>query len=230
MTATVLATGPAGGWSITVSDFTILVPSDLESSHRRLLKAMVTKAGFAWPMDGLAMTWGQVQARGHKFVLSVGKGAVDLWHEYGLILVGHHHGCIFQHRDARGEMYIIMVVEHPGTLMQLSMGGHEAKDAMGRDLAVWKKVVERGGLEWAGYVMMTCAPCRKRKESIVRAAEHHEERLDMVGLCDDHFRKRASIRKKPVKRVEKSSREGQMPGQLEGFVKMGDAMKVMVEK
>lgn len=209
--------------------FTILVPPDLESSHRRLLKAMVTKAKMEWPMDGLAMTWGQVQTRGHKFVLSVGKGAVDIWHDYNLILTGHHHGNIFRHRDARGELYTIMVVEHPGTLMQLSMAGYSAKEGMHADLLLWKGVVG-GHVRAEDFLMATCGPCRRKKESVIRRAEHHEARLDDVGLCDDHWRKRAQIKKKPVKRVEKSSREAQIAGQVEGFVKVGDMMKVMVPK
>lgn len=196
-----------------MANFTILAPG-LELPHRRLLKAMCAQVGL--PYASPAASWPEVQEQDARWVLSVGREALDIWHEWGLVQVGKHRGNTFGHHDARGGYYTIMVLEHPGTLMQLSLVGHEAKANMGGDLRAWRMML-KGELEVFTREMTTCGKCATKRDPVRREAHHWLVELDGVGLCDDHFRKRAALRRKPRKRLNPSSAEAQINGQEEMF-------------
>lgn len=198
-------------------DYAVLAP-ELSDTEHRLLRVMLNNAGL-WDQTHLIAD--HPRDINAKYVLSVGKAALDLWHEYGLIQVGAHHGCTFQH-DGR----IIMVLLHPGTLLQQTLVGHEAKGQMMTDLLTWGRVLDGQDGDQLPR-MSTCAPCLKGKDKRQRRAEFWEPRLDYVGLCDDHWRKRAQIGKKAKPRVEKSSKAAQIPGQGE---MIPDGRRVIVAK
>lgn len=203
-----------------MEEFALLAPG-MDRRETRLLSIMLERAGLESPR--VMESWREVDAR---YVLSVGKAAVDLWHEFGLIQVGAHHGYLFDHRASNGKSYDIMVVQHPGTLMQMSLVGHQAKDDMTSDLRAWSRVLE-GVIAPSQLAMPNCAVCLRGKDKRRRTAEFWEPRLDGVGLCDDHWRKRAQISRRPKKRIEKSSREAQIKGQGE---MVPDGRHVMVAK
>lgn len=209
-------------------DFDVLAP-ELDVPHRRLLKAMLRKAGLS---EQVAITeMGDVRAR---HVLSVGRAATDLWHEFGLVQVGAHHGCVFTHWHPPIGHLVIMQVHHPGTLLQLSIEGHEAKDAMMRNLNAWRMMLE-GKLRADDLRMADCAKCAVKRRSkghfpIKRKAVEWDVRVDAVGLCEDCWRGRAKIvKKEKVKKVKPGTREAQMEGQGEMFVD-GKTARVVVGK
>ncbi len=211
-------------------DHIILAP-DLEVPHGRVLKAQLQAAGLPTPPP--LHTWEQVDATPNSKILSVGKAALDLWHEYGLVRVGDHHGVTFQTRGrqgvgSRGRLYDVMVVEHPGTLMQQSFIGHSARDHMARDLMHWRKVLE-GRLFARDLRGKWCVRCAGAKRVVYkREACEWDARVDGVGLCEDHWRSRAKIQRvERVKKVNRSSKEGQMKGQME---MVPDGRHIMVTK
>lgn len=222
----------------TRAPFTILVEPNLEPAHRRMLRAALSSAGLLAHVNPMwCETWEDVQmtrrvlnTRDARFVLSVGRHGLDQWHQWGLIQVGHQHGNMFEHRDALGNKFTIMVIEHPGTLMQRSFIGHEAKASMKRDLTVWTQLLDGYAVDAAMGVCGRCQSTRvKGGGGRMRLAEHWPETLDGAGLCSEHYRTRARIKSKWVhKRVDKSSRAAQIAGQLEGMP--GDGTRVMVSK
>jgi hypothetical protein len=193
---------------VQVTTFAILAP-DLEKPHERLLKAMVQRTfrGDEHPYFPVE-SW--EAAAPFTNILSVGKAALDLWHEYNLIAVGRHRGCLFTHTN-----HNIMVLEHPGTLMQLSMVGHQAKDNMAGDLLAWRMMLE--GEVLPNRQMAECAVCRRKKDSLRREAYHWPVEVDGVGLCDDHKRRMGQLTRRPKKRLNPSSAAAQIAGQEELF-------------
>lgn len=203
--------------------FAILAP-DLQPDHARLLRAAFNHVRLEWeaPVDSLPST-------GHpRNVLSVGRAGLDAWHDFGLIGVGANHGDVFTHRaPVGGRSYTIMVVEHPGAMAQLSMTKHSAREDMVRDLTRWRDMLIGG---WGQkYPSLVCGGCLKRRGGIVRPAEHWADELDGVGLCEDHYRRRANYTRKrrTVKVADRGKPEHQIPGQGEMFA---DGQKVMVSK
>ena len=210
-----------------MTDFSVLAP-DLDTPARRMLKVMMQKAGMTTAGLDFADTLAACPTR---HVLSVGKAALDTWHEFGLIQVGAHHGNVFSHWTPGLGHRVIMVIHHPGTLMQLTITGYEAKDQMGFDLMRWRGVLDgRGGIE--ACRQGSCGRCGGRRGKgwpQHRPAEHWVAELDGCGLCEDCYRGRSKIvKKKRGKRVEPSSREGQIEGQLEMLPGSGE--RVMVSK
>lgn len=203
--------------------YTILAPH-LDTSHAKLLRVAATSVHLpvtSPPADSLD----QCHTR---HILSVGKDGLDAWHDFGLIRVGANHGDLFTHRAANGRTYRVMVVEHPGAMQQLSFGGHTARDNMVADLRRWRMVLD--GAPSSGYYPAMCGGCLKMREPKHRPAEHWVEELDGVGLCDDHWRKRAQYRRKraTVKVKDRGKMENQIPGQMEMLP--GDGTKVRVSK
>lgn len=197
--------------------FTILAP-DLDTTQTKLLRAALTSAHLAWtpPSDTLADA---------RHILSVGKAGLDAWHDFGLIKVGANHGDLFTHQTARGS-YTVMVLEHPGTLQQLSTVGHQARDNMKVDLLTWGLVL-RGRQP---HHPRLCGGCLRAREPRHRAAVEWVVEMDGVGLCDDHYRRRAQYRRK-VPRVAKKDvgkMESQIAGQMEAFP--GDGTRLVVSK
>lgn len=197
----------------------LLLAPDLERTHQRLLGAMLMRAG----LDGVRCeTWAEVREHAQDaddgvVVASFGRAALDLWHDYRLILVGNQHGCMFRHRDTDHLSYDIMVLEHPGTLMQLSMTGYTAKAAMRDDLLLLREVLE-GRADPEHWRMSGCGKCQTRRVKgggvKVMPAVEWVAGLDMVGLCDMHYMKRGQIKSKKVKkRVDPSSHAAQIDGQ-----------------
>lgn len=184
---------------------------------------MLTQAKL--PATTRCLDWGDITTQRPTHILSVGKAALDLWHPFGLIQVGTHRGNVFTHHDTLGRHYLIMVIEHPGTLMQLSITGHQAKENMTRDLNAWSLILD--GISPTNYKMKSCAGCVKSKRS-PHPAGFWDPRLNNVGLCDDHWRRRARYRKKPAKKINPSKAEAQMAGQLE--MMPGDGTRVRVPK
>jgi hypothetical protein len=200
---------------------TLLAP-DLERPHLRLLNAMLMQAGLA-DYGVRVETWAQVRemADPTTIVASFGKTALTTWHDYGLILVGHQHGTMFRHRDTDHRHHNIMVLEHPGTLMQQSVDGYGSKAAMKEDLAALRMVLE-GKLRPVDLKMSGCGKCQvtrvKGGGRRMLPATMWAEELDGVGLCDMHWTKRGQIKSKKVKkRVNPSSREAQLQGQMGMF-------------
>lgn len=197
---------------------------DLERPHQRLLHALLVTAGLR---DYTAVERWEDTARGD-LVVSVGKAALDLWHQWGLIQVGHQHGQVFT-RDGR----TIMVLEHPGSAMQLGFVGRSAKDNMKADLARFRSLTQQAPY-WRELMQMTmCGGCQRTRMKggggMARWAAHWPEELDGAGLCEEHYRKRGNIKsrwKKP--RVDRSKREAQMPGQGEMWA--GDGTRATVMK
>lgn len=158
-------------------------------------------------------------------VLSIGKDGVDAWHEFGLVQVGAHHGLVFTKFHANGKRYTIMPIQHPGTLMQRSMVGWQARDDMVADLNAFRAIIDNPLASRVG--MRYCAACVKGRPARQRPAEFYVTELDGVGLCDDHYRRRAKFTRRPTPRIEKSSRAAQLPGQGE---MIPDGQHVIVAK
>ncbi len=222
-------------------DFAVLAP-DLELSHGRVLKAQLMNAGLPTPPP--LHEWRAVEERRARgmddehaapltHVLSVGRAALDTWHDFGLIQVGDHRGTTFETRGRTdGRLYHIMVIEHPGTLMQQSFVGHTARDHMRDDLMHWRKVLEHrivaGDLH--GKWCVKCAVKRRSQGHfpIRREAVEWDARVDGVGLCEDHWRRRSQITRVERKpRVHPSTRTGQISGQGE---MVPDGQHIMVAK
>ena len=184
--------------------YSILAP-DLERPHLRLLRAILRQAQLpdVTPLDDLAQL-----PTVHPFILSFGKVALDEWHDFGLIHIGAHHGRMFTHPIA-GRTRGIMVLHHPATLMQLSFTGYQAKDDMRADLLAFRKVLE-GRLRVEDLRVTRCVKCKEGPRLVVG----YEARLDGVGLCEDHWRKRAKFTKKAAPRPKPGTPEAQIPGQL----------------
>lgn len=199
--------------------FSILA-GPLDPAEVKWLTIMLEKAGLAGTVERSHLSLTDCLP----LVLSIGKDGVDAWHEYGLIQVGTHHGLVFTKFHANGKRYTIMPIQHPGTLMQKSLIGWQARDDMVADLHAFANLV-------AGRMstpkMQWCAACGKGRPARQRSAEFWVTELDGVGLCDDHYRRRAKFTKKPKPRVEKSSKAAQIPGQGE---MVPDGQRVMVAK
>lgn len=193
-----------------------------------MLKVMLQKAGFTTTGLEFADTLATCPTR---HVLSVGRAALDTWHDYGLVQIGAHHGCVFRHWDPAIGHRVVMVLHHPATLLQLTIGGYEAKDQMAFDLVRWRGVVS-GQVNTRDLAQKMCGACGGRRGSktgggggsgpVRRPAEHWVDELDGCGLCDDHFRGRAKIIKKASAksrgpRAKPSTREAQIAGQTEAF-------------
>jgi hypothetical protein len=215
-----------------VTDFSVLAP-DLDTPHRRMLKVMLQKAGMVTAGLPIVDTLAECPTR---HVLSVGKSGLDTWHDFGLIQVGAHHGNVFSHwtpptATSSAGHRVIMVVHHPGTLMQLTITGYEAKDQMGFDLMRWRGLLD-GRVAREACRQTTCGKCLSRRGKggpVHRPAEHWVVELDGCGLCEDCYRTRGKIvRREKKKRVNPSSREAQIQGQLEMLP--GDGTRVVVAK
>ncbi len=209
--------------------FAILAP-DLTRQESKILQAMLQKVGLH--PDGAPELVDQLPNL-HQHVLSVGKAALDIWHHYGLVQVGAHHGTMFTHRDPRGFRYEVMVLQHPGTALQRTLPGFEAKQQMVVDLERWRLVLE-GRVSADRLRMEGCARCLATRVKAGftpprRRAEFWVEELDAVGLCDDHWRTRGRIVRKDRVKVErnKSKREAQIAGQGE---MIADGQHIMVSK
>lgn len=207
-----------------MTPFAILAP-DLDTPQTKLLRAALTSVRLPWvePVDTLPR-----DATRH--VLSVGREAVKVWHDFGLIRIGANHGDVFTHRHpVTAQSYTIMVLEHPGTLQQLSIVGHQARDNMTTDLRRWRMILD-DLIDADVFTAEWCGGCLKMRDPKHRPAEHWVEELDGVGLCEDHYRKRSNYRRKsrtvPVK--DRGKMEHQIAGQREMFG--GDGTKVMVTK
>lgn len=210
---------------MTTLRFSILAP-DLDTPARRMLKVMMGKAGMA-PIGQLTIhqTLGDCEVRN---ILSIGKAGLDVWHDFGIIGVGAHHGNVFRHWSASQRAHVrIMVLHHPGSLMQLTFAGHEAKDQMAFDLARWRGVLEGRVEDLRQQTCGRCATRRGKTGPTRRPAEHWVMELDDCGLCEDCYRARGKITRKKAKRTEPSKAEAQIAGQLE---MIPDGQHVMLAK
>lgn len=204
-----------------MTPFAILAPN-LDATQTKLLRAAITQSRLEWTLPTDALPDPPV-----RHVLSAGREALNVWHDFGLIKIGANHGDVFRHTSpTTGRSYAVMVLEHPGTMQQLSIEGHRARDDMLRDLRRWREVLEQGA-EWQSY---WCGGCLKQRDSVRRPAEHWSNELDGVGLCDDHYRRRANYRRKRtvVKIADRGKTEHQIPGQMEMLP--GDGTRVRVTK
>lgn len=204
----------------------VLAP-DLDRSHARLLRSFLIGAGLS--DHTVVQTWEDARAATDTdgYILSVGKAALDLWHQWGLIQVGMQRGQVFTHDDR-----FVMVVQHPGTLMQQSWTGRDGKHHMKCDLQRLKIGVVRGDVVHQEH-MHLCGRCQNTRVKggggRSRPATRWVAELDDAGLCEEHYRTRGKIKSKWVKkRVDKSKAEAQIVGQLEGMP--GDGTRVMVPK
>lgn len=201
----------------------ILAPG-LDATQAKLLRVAVQRAGLPWtdPVPDLSTV-------ASRFVISAGKDALDSWHDFGLIRVGRNHGDLFTHRQpTTARTFHIMVVEHPGAMQQMRFDGMAARDNMLADLARLEHIMRDTAISLARSRL--CGGCLRAKDARDRTAEFWVEELDMVGLCDDHYRRRAQYKRK-VKRVAKKD-AGKMEHQIEGQMEMlpGDGTRVMVSK
>ena len=201
----------------------IYLAPDIDLPQSRVLKALTARAHLAFP--GIASSVAEVYDTHHaRYVVSVGKAGAEEWHRFGLVQVGVAHGSLFLHRHptARYPTLTIMQLQHPATAMQMSLDGHNAKEDIGVDLARWRELMECIGskkfVDLKRRMRMTrCARCAASRNVVhKRAATHWLEGADGIGLCDDHWRKRASIRVKSEKVERNKSRpEAQIAGQGE---------------
>lgn len=207
-----------------VAEFSILAP-ELDLPSRRMLKVMMQKANIT--TAGLDFC-DALEDCPTRHVLSVGKAALDTWHEFGLVQIGAHHGTTFRHWTPGMGHRVVMVLHHPSTLMQLSIVGYEAKDQMAFDLMRWRNVL--GGVVRADALRQTtCGRCGgRRRDPVRRPAEHWVDELDGCGLCEDCYRGRSKITRKVKKKPNRSKAEAQIAGQLEMLP--GDGARVMVSK
>lgn len=211
-----------------MTPFAILAPN-LTDRDTKLLRAALTHVRLPIPVPVDVLPDSQP-----RHILSVGKAALDIWHDFGLIQVGANHGDVFVHRRMDGRHFFIMVLEHPGAMDQLSaFGKYSAREDMVRDLTRWRLVLESvasGKVGTHGWHPGTCGGCLKRRGGIPRPAEHWVDEMDGVGLCEDHYRRRGRYNRKrkvvPVK--DRGKIEHQIEGQREMFG--GDGTRVMVDK
>lgn len=196
-------------------DWVLLLPENLTPREGGMLRAALRSQRVPEPMA----TRDRIEP-GDRLVLSVGKSALDTWHEFGLILVGANHGDVFRHRTTGTAAGVarIMVLEHPGAMLQLKFDGRQARENYKRDLGLWRGVLEGGEVSEP----RACGGCLKSKGNWPRVAAYWVDELDGVGLCEDHWRRRARYRVKRAKKPNPSSREAQMAGQLEGFGFVGE--------
>lgn len=206
-----------------VAAFSVLAP-DLDVPARRLLKVMLQRADLE--VEGTDFH-GTLEACPTRHVLSVGKAALDVWHDFGLIQVGAHHGCMFRHWTPNIGHRAIMVLHHPGSAMQMSFGGYEARDQIQFDLARWRGVIG-GQVDSRNLCQMTCGRCLgRRRNPARRPAQHWVEELDGCGLCEDCYRARSKITRKTPKKPNRSKPEAQIAGQLE---MIADGRRVLMPK
>lgn len=203
----------------------ILAP-DLDRPQSRILKAVAVSAGLS--DYEVVETWAAALAMADpgSWIVSAGKAALDQWHQWGLVQVGAQRGQTFHH-DGR----YVMVIEHPGTLMQQSMMGHDARKVMRVDLAMLAHRLQSDLMNMAH--MTLCGRCQRTRVKggggRTRIATRWVEELDDAGLCEECYRKRGTIKsrwKKP--RVNAGAREAQIKGQREMFA--GDGTRVVVRK
>lgn len=211
-----------------MTPFTILAPG-LDTSQTKLLKVIVNAVRLPWTAPSQTLADASADCR---HVLSVGRDALNLWHDFGLIRIGANHGDVFTHHPpppAVGPARVVMVVEHPGTLQQLSFVGHQARDDMVADLRRWRMVLA-GELSVDACSAQWCGGCLKMREPRHRDATYWVEELDGVGLCDGHWRKRAQYRRRVARVAKKDAgkMEHQIPGQAEWFP--GDGTRLIVSK
>lgn len=207
--------------------FAILAPH-LDTRDTKFLKSALSSARLplVTPTDTLPTD-------DTRFVLSAGKDALDVWHDFGLIRVGANHGHVFSHvHPVSGRTYHIMVVEHPGAMAQTSLGiARDARERMKRDLMEWTHLLSNLSRGARMPRSTVCGGCLKHKDVLHRRrVEHLVAELDMAGLCDDHYRKRAAYKRK-VPRVAKKDAgksEHQIAGQVEAFP--GDGTRLVVSK
>jgi len=197
---------------------------DLDLPETRVLKALASRAHLPFPgvAQTLADTHDLFRAR---LVVSVGKAGIAEWHRFGLVTVSGGHGRLFTHHDpaARYPTLTIMQLQHPGTAMQMSLGGYDAKADIGHDLTRWRELI--GHLGTKRFValkkqmrMTSCAKCQASRKVTTRPATNWLVGADGVGLCDDHWRRRGQIRaKRPPTERNRSKPEAQVPGQLEAW-------------
>lgn len=199
--------------------YVILAP-ELDRAHDRILRAMLGQARL--PLAPVIETWAEVVKleAGARVVASFGKTALDQWHDYGLIRVGNQHGNMFRHATPSTRLvHDIMVLHHPGTLLQQSMAGYGAKGEMRRDLTELLNLLA-GTVRPEDLRMPRCAKCQNARvkggggKSI--PAQHWPEEIDTVGLCEVHYNKRGQIRGKSTikKRVNPTSHAAQIEGQM----------------
>lgn len=208
-----------------MTPYAILAPN-LDAYATKLLRVALSDSRLPWvePVDRLPDD-------GTRFVLSAGKEALGIWHDFGLIRVHANQGSVFTHVDpVTARTHHLMVVEHPGAMAQMSLTRHDARADMRRNLMAWGWLIanlHRGATMPRSTL---CGGCLKAREPRERPAEHWVAELDMVGLCEDHYRKRAQYRRK-VKRVARKDK-GKMEHQIDGQMEMlpGDGTKVMVSK
>lgn len=202
----------------------VLAP-DLERPHQRLLHALLIAADLR-DYD-IVERWDDT-TRGD-LVVSIGKAALDLWHQWGLVQVGNQRGEVFQ-RDGR----TIIVMEHPGAAMQMSFGGASARGAMQQHLATVRAFLDDPERLFEVAAMSMCGGCQRTRVKggggRARPATHWVAELDGAGLCDEHWRKRGNIKSRWAKkaRVDPSKREAQVKGQGEMWA--GDGTRVTVMK
>lgn len=204
-----------------MTPFSILA-TNLTTQDAKLLAVALRHVGLPTPAPVPALD-------ATRFVLSVGKAGLEVWHDFGLVQVSANHGDVFTHRAASGRTYTIMQLLHPGAMQQMSITHHSAREDMVRDLERWRMVL--GGAGGHGFFPPMCGGCQKSKRTIrVMPAEHWVPELDGVGLCDDHYRRRSQYRRKEprVSAKGKSKMEHQVPGQLEMLP--GDGTQVRVSK
>lgn len=200
-----------------MTPYTLLLPDNLTPRESAMMSAALVSQRVPQPSDDPA-----------PIVLSVGKSALDSWHDYNLIRVGRQHGETFMHRETdKARARVMFVVIHPGAMMQLQWTGRTAREAMARDLLRFRCLLE-GKHTARDLLGQWCGVCLGKREPRQRAAVAWPEELDCVGLCEDHARRKARLVRKAKPRVNPSSREGQIVGQVEGFGMEGG--KVMVAK
>ncbi len=203
-------------------EFSILAP-DLDAPSHKMLRILVDKS--AMDMAEVASTLANCHTR---HVLSVGKAALDTWHDYGLIGVVAHHGNLFRHWDSLIGHRVIMPVHHPAVVFQQRFGGWEVKDQMLFDLARWRGVVT-GETGYEELKQQSCGRCAtRRRNSTRRPAEHWVAELDGCGLCEDCYRGRSKITKKAKSvKPKPGSKAAQLPGQLE---MIPDGRQILIPK
>ncbi len=204
---------------VQVSDFTVLT-GELDIVERRMMVAMLVSAGLRSAHDWTT-TW--PPSDNTSYVLSVGKDALDQWHQWGLVQVGANHGSVFVHDRVN-----VMVIEHPGTLLQRSFAGHGARTTMRADLATFQHLLHgievRADMKWCGVCQRTRV---KGGGGRRRLATYWVEELDGAGLCDEHYRRRGTIKSRWKKeKVKPGTREAQVKGQMEMYAGTGEKLVV----
>jgi hypothetical protein len=187
--------------------------SNLDRAQTKMLLAIVAAAKLPAPVT----VTDQLTADLPKHLVSVGRSAVAIWHEFGLVRVEGNHGNLFTTHKPTGT-FMVMQLHHPGSAMQPTLHGRmDVRLAMRDDLVRFRELLE-GRRPPGQFLPQWCAKCLCAREPKKRMANWWLEGADGIGLCDDHWRKRAVIRRKAKKKVNPGSVAGQVPGQLEGFV------------